>query len=92
MFSTDEGGFFETGRLDFGEALYASDVIEAAMAVEGVAVACLNLFRRVGKGFEDQSSDGFIAVSEEEFIACRTDRSRPENGSLRIVVNGGEAG
>ncbi|MBO9474745.1 hypothetical protein J7413_14440 [Shimia sp. R10_1] len=92
VFSTDEGRFFETGRLDFGAALYASDVIEAAMAVDGVAVACLNLFRRVGKGFEDQSADGVITVTEDEFIQCRSERSKPQSGMLRIVVNGGEAG
>lgn len=92
VFSADQGGFFETGRLDFGQALYASDVIESAMAVEGVAVACLNLFRRVGKGFQDQSGDGVITVEPDEFIECRSERARPENGMLRIVVNGGEAG
>ncbi len=92
VFSADQGGFFETGRLDFGQALYASDVIEAAMAVEGVAVACLNLFRRVGKGFQDQFGDGVITVEPDEFIECRSERARPENGMLRIIVNGGEAG
>ena len=92
VFSADQGGFFETGRLDFGQALYASDVIEAAMGVEGVAVACLNLFRRVGNGFEDQSGDGVITIGPDEFIECRSERARPENGALRIVVNGGEAG
>jgi hypothetical protein len=91
VFSSDQGGFFEPGRLGFGEALYASDVIEAAMAVEGVAVACLNLFRRVGKGYEDQSGDGVIKIDEDEYILCKNDRAHPETGGLRIVVNGGEA-
>lgn len=91
VFSSDQGGFFEPGRLGFGEALFASDVIEAAMAVEGVAVACLNLFRRVGKGYEDQSADGVIKIDEDEFILCTNDRARPEKGSIRIAVNGGEA-
>lgn len=92
VFSADQGGFFEIGRLDFGQPLYASDVIEAAMTVEGVAVACLNLFRRVGKGFEDQSADGVIEIGPDEFIECRSDRGSPDSGMLRIVVNGGEAG
>jgi len=92
VFTSDEGGFFEIGRLDFGEPLYASDVIEAAMAVEGVSVACLNLFRRVGKGFEDRVADGVITIADTEFIQCNSNRSSPEEGSLRIVVNGGEAG
>lgn len=90
VFSSDQGGFFEPGRLGFGESLYASDVIEAAMAVEGVAVACLNLFRRVGKGYEDQSGDGVIKIDEDEFILCQNARARPESGTVRIVVNGGE--
>ncbi len=92
VFSADQGGFFEIGRLDFGTPLFASDVIEAAMAVEGVAVACLNLFGRVGRGFEDQSASGVIMVAEDEFIECRSDRSSPESGNFRIIVNGGEAG
>jgi hypothetical protein len=91
VFSSDQGGFFEPGRLEFGEGLFASDLIEAAMAVEGVAVACLNLFRRVGKGYEDQSADGVIKIEEDEFILCKNDRAQPEKGGMRIVVNGGEA-
>lgn len=92
VFTADQGGFFEPGRLGFGETLYASDIIEAAIQVEGVAVACLNLFRRTGKGFEDRTGDGFITCDTDEFILCLNDRRRPARGSLRIVVNGGEAG
>ncbi|MCP5086620.1 MAG: hypothetical protein GY952_07460 [Rhodobacteraceae bacterium] len=92
VFAADQGAFFEPGRLEFGEALYASDVIEAAMGVEGVAVACLNLFRRVGKGFEDQSADGVIKIEEDEYIRCMNNRSRPDHGTFRILVNAGEAG
>lgn len=92
VFSADQGGFFEIGRLDFGQSLYSSDLIEEAMTVEGISVACLNLFRRVGNGFEDQSADGVIEIAPDEFIECRSDRASPESGMLRIVVNGGEAG
>jgi hypothetical protein len=92
VFSADQGRFFEPGRLGFGAALFASDVIEAAMAVDGVSVACLNLFRRVGTGFEDQSADGVIAVEDDEFILCLNARSAAEKGRMRIVIQGGEAG
>ncbi|WP_309663783.1 hypothetical protein [Tabrizicola sp.] len=92
VFTADQGGFFEPGRLGFGEPLYASDIIETAMTVEGVAVACLNLFRRVGIGFPDQTAEGIITVDADEYIRCMTDRSRPERGSIRIVINEGEAG
>ena len=92
VFSADEGGFFEPGRLDFGADLFASDIIEAAMAVDGVAVACLNRFKRVGSGWPDRVVEGFIPVDPDEFALCLNRRGDPERGYFRITVNGGEAG
>jgi hypothetical protein len=92
VFTADQGGFFQPGRLEFGAALYASDIIAAAMAIEGVAVACLNRFARVGAGQPDQSADGLITCDADEYILCLQDRSHPESGSFRIVINEGEAG
>ena len=92
VFSFDEGGFFEHGRLDFGEDLFASDIIEAAMAVEGVAVACLNRFKRVGSGWPDRVSEGFIPIEDDHYALCRNLRGHPEEGYFRLIVNGGEAG
>ena len=89
-FSAGEGGFFEPGRMDFGEALYASDIIERAMSVEGVAVACLNRFRRLGP-YPDRTAAGVIRVAADEFIMCLNERGAPGKGTYRIVVNGGEA-
>lgn len=89
VFSSDQAGFFEPGRLGFGEDLYASDIIETAMAVEGVAVACLNRFKRVGD-YPDQAASGVILIAEDEFVLCSNDRSKPENGTLRVKVNAGD--
>ena len=88
-FTADEGGFFEPGRLGFAEDLFASDIIEAAMAVEGVEVACLNRFKRVGD-YPDRSSAGIIQIAEDEFAQCENERNRPEKGSYRIIINAGE--
>lgn len=92
VFSADEGGFFEPGRLDFGEDLFASDIIEAAMAVDGVAVACLNRFKRVGSGWPERVNDGFIPIEDDEYVLCQNTRGQPQDGYFRLVVNGGEAG
>ena len=92
IFSADEGGFFEIGRLDFGEDIYASDIIEAAMAVDGVAVACLNRFKRVGSGWQDRINDGFIPIDDDQYVLCRNERGNPAEGYFRLIVNGGEAG
>lgn len=90
MFSDEHGGFFEPGRLGFGEDLFASDIINAAMQVEGVAVACLNRFKRVGS-YPDQAASGVIAIADDEFALCSNDRERPQDGTFRVTVNAGEA-
>lgn len=92
VFSADEGGFFEPGRLDFGDDLFASDIIEAAMAVDGVAVACLNRFKRVGSGWPDRSAQGFIPIADDEYVRCLNVRGEPQKGYFRLIVNGGETG
>ncbi|MEM7669457.1 MAG: hypothetical protein AAF317_09955, partial [Pseudomonadota bacterium] len=92
VFSADEGRFFEPGRLDFGEDLFASDIIEAAMAVEGVQVACLNRFKRVGSGHPDRVVQGFIPIADDEYVLCLNERGNPTRGYFRLTVNGGESG
>lgn len=90
-FTSDQGGFFEPGRLGFGEDLFASDIIERAMTVEGVEVACLNRFKRVG-AYPDRTAAGVIEIADDEFALCRNDRAMPSEGTYRITVNAGEVG
>lgn len=91
-FSTGPDGFFRVGRFGFGEDIYASDIIEAAMAIEGVEVACLNRFKRAGDVHPDQTAEGFIAIAADEVVACRNQRGAPEFGRYGITVQGGETG
>jgi hypothetical protein len=91
-FSSEPGGFFEIGRRGFGEDLFASDLIEWAVAVEGVEVACLNRFKRVGQGYRDRTVAGFIEIGPHEYAECRSDRAQPERGRFSLQVNGGERG
>jgi hypothetical protein len=89
VFTGDEGGFFEPGRLAFGEDLFASDIIEAAMAVEGVEVACINRFKRLG-GYPDRTAAGVIEIADDEFVLCQNNPAVPQNGTYRITVHAGE--
>ncbi|MCB4768054.1 hypothetical protein LGR54_05515 [Ancylobacter sp. Lp-2] len=89
VFTDAEDGFFEPGRLGFGEDLFASDIIDAAMRVEGVAVACLNRFKRVGS-YPDQAGTGVVAIADDEFAFCANHPSRPQDGTFRISVNAGD--
>lgn len=86
------GGFFEPGRLVFGEDLHASDLFETVMALDGVEAACLNRFKRVGRRYPDQSGSGLIRLDGHEIAVCDNDPAHPERGSLRVVVHGGQRG
>jgi hypothetical protein len=89
---TELNGFFAPGRLQFGEDLHASDVIETVMALDGVEAVCLNRFKRVGKRYADQSDAGRIQLDGLEIAVCDHDPRQPERGLLRIVVHGGRRG
>lgn len=89
IFTSDKGGFFEPGKLGFGKDLFASDIIEEAMKVEGVEVACLNRLKRVG-AYPDRTADGVIEIADDEFVLCMNNRKNPSDGTYRITVNAGE--
>jgi hypothetical protein len=90
VLTSDEGGFFEPGRLGFGEYLYASDLIAAIVAVEGVEAACLNRFKRVGSAWPDRTADEFISVADDELILCMNHPIDPTLGTYRLIIDGGE--
>ena len=85
-------GFFRPGRLRFGEDLHASDIIAAAMSLDGVESVCLNRFRRLGSQFADQVASGRIALSGIEVAICDNDRALPGRGYYRVTLHGGLKG
>lgn len=86
------GGFFEAGRLRFGEDLYASDVVQALMELEGVENVCLNRFKRLGREHPDEAEAGVILLSGIEMVACDSDPLRPQAGYYRLTLHGGRPG
>jgi len=85
-------GFFEPGRLGFGEDLYASDVIEALMALDGIEHVCLNRFKRIGGQYPDRADAGFIALDGLEVAVCNNEGGKPEMGYYQLKLNGGRKG
>ena len=90
--STEPGGFFEPGRLRFGEDLYAGDLFETLMAIDGVDNICLNRFKRIGKRFADQADFGRIKLDGLEVAVCDNDLDNPARGYFRLKLNGGRKG
>ncbi len=86
------GGFFEPGRLRFGEDLWASDLFEQLMQLDGVENLCLNRFKRIGAHYNDRSEQGHIPLSGLEVAVCDNDRQRPERGYYYLRLRGGRRG
>jgi hypothetical protein len=89
LLNAGEGGFFAPGRLGFGEDLFASTLINAVMAVEGVETVCLNRFKRVGNVYPDRVAAGFIAIADDEFVECMNLHMDPARGTYRILIDAG---
>lgn len=89
---TRPGGFFERGRLAFGEDLYASDLFQALLRIEGVSNVCLRRFKRVGPQFEDRADKGFIELAGLEIAVCDNDPSDTSRGYWRLTLSGGRRG
>jgi hypothetical protein len=85
-------GIFEPGRLGFGEDLYASDVIEVLMALDGIEHVCLNRFKRIGGQYPDRAETGFISLDGLEVAVCNNEASKPDMGYYRLKLHGGRKG
>ena len=82
-------GFFQAGRLRFGEDVFASDVLAKLMDIDGVENVCLMRFKRVGRENPDLSEAGRIQLSGLEVAVCDNDRARLERGYFLLVLHGG---
>jgi hypothetical protein len=89
---TGAGGFFEPGRLRFGEDLHTSDIIQTLMALDGVAHVCINRFKRIGSQYPDQAESGRIELKGIEVALCDNDPAHPAHGYYRLVLHGGRLG
>ncbi len=89
---TQAGGFFEPGRLQFGEDLFASDIFETLMALDGVDNVCLNRFKRVGNQFLDRSDVGRIELRGLEIAVCDNRPAAPARGYYILYLHGGRRG
>lgn len=86
------GGFFMPGKHGFGEDIYASDLIQALMTLDGIENVCLNRFKRVGSQYPDRVKDGFITLEGLEVVICNNDADEPANGYYRLKLHGGRKG
>lgn len=92
VLGSEPGGFFEPGRLSFGEDLFASDIFQTLMALDGIENVCLNRFKRFGDQYPDQADTGRIPLDGLEIAVCDNDPRRPERGYIHLTLSGGRRG
>jgi predicted phage baseplate assembly protein len=84
-------GFFHPDRFTFGQPVYLSQVVAAAMAVPGVDYVIVDRFRRWGQPDRGELDAGEITFDRLEIARLDSDPSRPENGQITFDLRGEEA-
>jgi hypothetical protein len=81
--------YFAVSRFVFGQPLERSSLEAAIQAVPGVAgVTCIHYrLRDQSTTFADMGDT--VSVGVNQIIRCDNDPSRPNNGSLSVIVQGG---
>lgn len=82
-------GFFHPDNFTFGQTVYLSRIVAAAMEVTGVLWVSVTTFRRQGKVALGELDSGRIEIGRLEIARLENDPNAPENGKIEFVVEGG---
>jgi predicted phage baseplate assembly protein len=82
-------GFFHPDRFTFGQPVYLSAVIAAAMAVPGVDYVTPVRFQRLGRNPQNEIASGRMPMARLEIARLDNDPNAPENGRIRFDVDTG---
>jgi hypothetical protein len=82
-------GFFHPDNLTFGQTIYLSQLVAAAMELPGVEWVDAIRFQRWGQADHGELADGRIVLGRLEIARLDNDPSRPENGRLELNMEGG---
>ena len=87
----EPGGFFEPGRLGFGEDVTIGDIMAWIMSVDGVANVQVDQLKPSGH-WPDLTTGGVIALKRDEYAVIRNALGRPPVGTLALTFSGGIKG
>lgn len=83
-------GFFDHERWSFGEPLASSALLAAIQRADGVLGVSSVCYRQRGVQREWAELPETVPVPAERILRVDDDPSRPEDGSLRVIVRGGK--
>ncbi len=83
-------GFFDHSRWAFGDPLESSALLAAVQSVTGVAGVSLVQYRQRGAQANWVPLPETLTVAPDQILRVDDDPSRPEAGSLTVLVEGGK--
>jgi hypothetical protein len=75
-------GFFYPGNFTFGQPVYLSRIIAAAMRVPGVVRVEPLIFKRLGQPSRNELKTGILDIKALEIARLDNDARAPENGTI----------
>lgn len=87
--ASGQRGFFHPDNFTFGQPVYLSQVLAAAMDVPGVDWVAPVRFQRWGRAAGDELKEGKITMGRLEIARLDNDANAPENGKLEFEIEGG---
>ncbi len=85
-----EAGLLNAPKFSFGSTVYASPLIAAAQAVDGVVAAALVTFTRMDNPSVDGVAAGYITLGRLEIAHCDNDPNHLDRGVLQLQMEGGK--
>jgi hypothetical protein len=85
-----KSGLLNAANFTFGETVYASPLVAAAQAVDGVLSATLTVFTRMDDPSIDGVAQGFLAMGRLEIPRCDNDPNRLDHGQFQLHLDGGK--
>jgi len=85
-----QSGLLNAANFTFGQTVYASPLIAAAQAVEGVLAATLITFARMDNLEADGVAKGYLTMGRLEIPRCDNDPSHLDHGIFVLQMDGGK--
>jgi hypothetical protein len=85
-----QSGLLNAANFTFGETVYASPLVAAAQAVEGVASATLSVLTRLDDPSVDGVAQGYLTMGRLELPRCDNDPNHLDHGIFVLHMDGGK--
>jgi hypothetical protein len=82
-------GFFHPDNLTFGQGIYVSQLVAAALTVPGVEFVVVTQLQRQYEHPNDEIANGVLQLGPLEIPRLDNDPSYPEHGVLTLMFKGG---